>query len=44
MTEIIFFFTRNPSLKDKSIYLAEEVKTEIRKTENMMVSASRYSC
>ena len=32
-----FVITSNPSLKDESIYHAEELKTEIRKTNGMKV-------
>lgn len=32
-----FVITSNPSLKDESIYHAEQLKTEIRKTDGMKV-------
>ena len=32
-----FVITSNPSLKDESIYHAEQLKTEIRKTNGMKV-------
>ena len=32
-----FVITSNPSLKDESVYHAEQLKTEIRKTNGMKV-------
>ena len=36
-------FLSTPSLKDESIFLAEQLKTEIRKTEDMKVTKIDHS-